>query len=484
MIKDGTGSLQPSRIVILAFLLTMLAGTVLLCLPVARTGAGENLILDQSPALPAAANSGIAPHEPPTKTVPSLGPALPGGAPLSVALFTAASATCVTGLIVVDTGTYWSPFGQTVLLGLMELGGIGTMTVVSLVSLALGRATSDTREVAAHSLRGIPLGGIKHTVAAILGFSLVAQMIFGVILAWRLGASGKVPGGAMGVFHGFFLAASAFNNAGFAPWTDSVTGFNHDPVVLGSLAVLILVGGLGFPVWAVLWVKGPHWWRLNLNVRIMLVGTAVLVAGGTVLMAVLEWNNPATLGAHHPGEKLLNAFFAAVSPRTAGFNAIDIGAQYPATWLVTDGLMLVGGGSAGTAGGLKVTTTAVVLATLWGEVRGSGAINILGLRLARAAQRQALAVFSLFIGLVGISVFLMVLTTPWGLSRSLFEVCSALATVGLSTGITPSLPVANQALLIALMLVGRLGPLTIATAWGARKRRLVYELPKDYPLIG
>lgn len=132
-------------------------------------------------------------------------------------------------------------------------------------------------------------------------------------------------------------------------------------------------------------MKGPHRWRLNLNVRIMLVGTAVLVAGGTVLMIVLERNNPATLGAHHPGEKLLNAFFAAVSPRTAGFNTIDIGAQYPATWLVTDELMLVGGGSAGTAGGLKVTTTAVVLAALWGEVHGAGAISILGLRLARAA---------------------------------------------------------------------------------------------------
>lgn len=135
---------------------------------------------------------------------------------------------------------------------MMELGGIGTMTVVSLVSLASGRATSDTQEVMAHSLRGIPLGGIKHIVAAILGFSLVAQMIFGVILAWRLGASGKVPSGAMGVSHGLFLVASALNNAGFAPWTDSVTGFNHDPVVLGSLTVLILVGGLGFPVWAVL----------------------------------------------------------------------------------------------------------------------------------------------------------------------------------------------------------------------------------------
>lgn len=484
MIKNGVGSLKPSRVVIVACLLTVLAGTLLLCLPAARTGASEDAILGSSPAIPAAAPSGMAPHENAPQKVPTWGFALAGGAPVSVALFTAVSATCVTGLVVVDTGSYWSPFGQTVLLGLMELGGIGTMTVVSLVSLALRRATSDTREVAAHSLGGVPLGGVKRTVAAILGFSLVVQVFFGVILALRLTVSGKALDVGTAVFHGFFLAASAFNNAGFAPWADSVSCFNHDPVVLGSLAILILVGGLGFPVWAVLWARGPRWWRWNLNARIMLVGTVVLVLGGTVLIAALEWNNPATLGTQDPGTRILNAFFTAVSPRTAGFNAIDIAAQHPATWLVTDALMLVGGGPAGTAGGLKVTTTAVVLATLWGEVRGAGAINILGLRLARAAQRQALAVFSLFIGLVGVSVFLMVLSTPWGLSRSLFEVCSALATVGLSTGITPSLPVGNQTLLIVLMLVGRLGPLSIATAWGTRKSRLAYELPKDYPLIG
>lgn len=218
--------------------------------------------------------------------------------------------------------------------------------------------------------------------------------------------------------------------------------------------------------------------------RITLMDTAMLAAGSIMLMAVLEWGNPAALGAHHPDKKLLSAFFAAVFPRTAGFDAIGIGAQYSATWLVTGRLMPVGGGSAGTAGGLKVITTAVVLATLRDKVREAGVTNILGLRLAHAAQRQVLVVLSLFIDLVGTSVFLMALTIPWGPSHSLFEVCSTLTTVGLSTSITLSLPVVNQALLTTPMLVGRLGPLTIAAMWGARKYCLVYRLPEDYPLIG
>lgn len=483
MHKAGLGHLKSSRIVILAFLLTVLVGAFLLWLPVSRTGASENQILGMGESVISAPQSGLAPHEPQSQ-VPVWGPTLPGGAPASVALFTAASATCVTGLVVVDTGSYWSPFGQGVLLVLMELGGIGTMTVVSLVSLSLRHPTSDTREVAAQSLGGLPLGGMRRTVLSILLFSLGTQVIFGIILSLRLAFSPESGAWPLHVAHGFFLSISAFNNAGFAPWIDSVSGFSHDPVVLISLSLLIIIGGLGFPVWAVLRTRGFHWWRLNMNARIMLAGTAVLVLGGTVLIAALEWNNPATLANQDPGTKLLNAFFAAVSPRTAGFNSMNIGAQHASTWLVTDILMLIGGGPAGTAGGLKITTTAVVLATLWGEVRGADAINILGLRLARSAQRRALAVFSLFAGLIWAAVFLMIISTPYGLSRSLFEVTSALATVGLSTGITPLLPVQIQGLLVILMLVGRLGPLTLATALGARKRKIAYELPKDHPLIG
>lgn len=473
--------LKSSRKVILAFLITVLVGAILLWLPVSRTGASESVIFSQPV-------SGVSDSDSVTKgripkQLPVFGPALPGGAPASVALFTAASATCVTGLIVVDTGTYWSPFGQAVLLILFELGGIGTMTVVSLVGLSLRKVTSDTREIASQSLGGAPLGGVKRTVMAIIGFAAAVQVVFATILCLRLGLSGRASW-PKSLFYGLFLSDSAFNNAGFTPWLNSVSAFDHDPVVLMSLAALIIIGGLGFPVWAILGIRGPHWWRLNMNARIVLFGTAFLIVAGTIVMALMEWNNPATLGNQGSGAKLLNAFFTAVSPRTAGFNSIDIAGESPATWLVTDVLMIIGAGPAGTAGGLKITTTAVVLATMWGEVRGAAAINILGLRLARSAQRQALSVFSLFAGLIWVAAFLIMLDTPWGLNRSLFEAISALGTVGLSTGITPYLPVEIQALLALLMLVGRLGPLTLATALGTRRRKLAYELPKDYPLIG
>lgn len=468
--------LNPSRIIILAFLATVLFGAFLLTLPVSRSGASEDVVFQFF-------NNGL-PSSATPNHVHTFGPSFPGGAPLSVALFTAASATSVTGLIVVDTASYWSPFGQAVILTLIELGGIGTMTIVSLVALNLRGASSETRELASTSLGGAPVGSVKRTVRNIIWFSLALQLVFALILSLHLGLSGITKNPREAIFHGLFLTGSAFNNAGFALNGDSLMSFRNDPIVLLSLALLIIVGGIGFPVWSVLAHRGPHWWKLNMNARIMLVGTLAAILAGWVLIAALEWDNPGTLGPENPGSKLLNAFFASVSPRTAGFNSMDIAAQSPETWLVTDILMLIGGGPAGTAGGLKITTVTVVIATLWGEVRGAEAINILGLRLARSAQRQALAVFSLFAVLVGVASFLLMLATPYTLNQSLYEVSSAIATVGLSTGITPSLPVKIQFMLALLMMVGRLGPLTLATAIGTRRRKIGYELPKDRPLIG
>lgn len=463
---------NPGRKISAAFLITILVGTVLLMLPASRSGTAVAVTFDI--VTPRTIPAGI----------PVCGPAFAGGAPLSVALFTAASATSVTGLIVVDTGSYWSAFGQAVILALIELGGIGTMTVVTLLASTLRkRATFEDRAIAKVWF-GLTPREVRHSVAQIVVASFLLQLVFSLFNSLYLWFSGHATSPLQAVAHGVFLTGSAFNNAGFAPYVDSLMSFSADPFLLLSLAALIVIGGLGFPVWLVLYHNGLHWWKWGMTTRITLLGTAVAIVFGWVAITALEWHNPDTLGAMPVPERILNGLFSSVSPRTAGFNSLDISQQYPETWLITDGLMLIGGGPAGTAGGMKITTVTVVMATLWGEIRGAHAINILGWRLARSAQRQALAVFSLFSGLVAVGTFLLMLFTPFNLNQCLFEICSALGTVGLSTGITPMLPVAAQFMVVIFMILGRVGPLTLAAALATRKRPVAYELPRDHPLIG
>lgn len=463
---------NPGRKISAAFLITILVGTVLLMLPASRSGAAVATSFDV-----------VAPHAIPTG-VPVFGPSFADGAPLSIALFTAASATSVTGLIVVDTGSYWSAFGQAVIFLLIELGGIGTMTMVTLFASALRkRATFEDRAIAKVWF-GLTPREVRHSVGQIVVASLLLQLGFAFLNSLYLWFSGHATSPLQAMAHGVFLTGSAFNNAGFAPYQDSLMSFSTEPFLLLSLGALIVIGGLGFPVWLMLYRNGWHWWKWGMTTRIMLLGTAAAIVFGWVAITVLEWHNPHTFGAMPVPERLLNGLFSSISPRTAGFNSVDISQQYPETWLITDGLMLIGGGPAGTAGGLKITTAIVVMATLWGEIRGAHAINILGWRLARSAQRQALAVLSLFFGLVAVGAFLLMLFTPFNLNQCLFEICSALGTVGLSTGITPLLPVAAQFMVIIFMILGRIGPLTLAAALATRRRPVAYELPRDHPLIG
>ena len=456
----------------MAFLTTILVGTLLLMLPASRSG--SEVALSYNFVSPAAAPSGV----------PVFGPSFPGGAPLSVALFTTVSASSVTGLIVVDTGSYWSVFGQTVILILIELGGIGTMTIVTLVASAIRkRATSQDRAIAKVWF-GMNPRAVRRSVGEIVAASLILQTIFAIFNSLYLWFSGHAQSPATAIFHGIFLTGSAFNNAGFAPYQDSLMSFSAEPILLVSLALLIIIGGLGFPVWLALYHDGWRWWKWSMHTRIMMLGTGIAILAGWVFITALEWRNPATLGSLPAPERVWNGFFASVSPRTAGFNSMDITSQKPETWLITDMLMIVGGGPAGTAGGLKITTITVVMTTVWGEIRGVQAINILGRRLARSAQRSALAVLTLFGAIVSLGTLLLMLLTPFTLSQCLFEVSSALGTVGLSTGITMSLPTAAQLMLIVFMIIGRIGPLTLAAALATRKRPVAYELPRDHPLIG
>ncbi len=400
------------------------------------------------------------------------------------AAFTAVSAVCVTGHIVVDTAIVWSPFGQAVIVAFIQLGGLGIMLVASLIGLALLRRVSlRGRMLAGAENRGVTAGDAARLARGILLVSLVIEAIVAVILSLQfwLGYGVALPAA---VGRGVFLAISSFNNAGFAPFTDNMIGFATDPVVLLPMAIATVLGGLGFPVLLQLRreLRRPLHWSMNTN--LVLAMTGLLLVLGTVVIALFEWSNPATIGEMSIADRLLTAFFHSVQTRTAGFNSVDIGQLTSETWLVMDVLMFIGGGPAGTAGGIKVTTFAVLLFIIITELRGEGAVNIFGKRLSRAVHREAITITLLSMAAVMSATIALMVMTHLDLDVLLFEVVSAFGTVGLSTGITANLPPAAQLILMLLMFLGRLGPLTLGTALVLRQRRVLYELPKERPVIG
>jgi trk system potassium uptake protein len=313
-------------------------------------------------------------------------------------------------------------------------------------------------------------------------FSLAGEALTAVALTLRLATAYGVPPGTA-VWEGVFHAVSAFNNAGFVLWSEGMTGFAGDPWMLLPVALAVIAGGLGFPVIFELarsW--RPRSW--SVTTRITIITSGALLVVGTVLLLVLEYGNPATLGPMGVAGKLLVGFFSAVMPRSGGFSAVEIGAMTPESWLATDVLMFIGGGSASTAGGIKVTTFGLLAAVLWAEMSGERDVDVGRRRIPTANQRQALAVALLGVGLAVASTFVVLGISDEDLDRVLFEVLSALGTVGLSTGITAELPAAGQVVLVVLMFVGRLGPLALASALALRERPRHYERPEERTIIG
>jgi len=408
----------------------------------------------------------------------------PGGATFLEALFTATSAVCVTGHVIVDTPTFWSPFGQTAIMVLIQIGGFGIMTFASVIGLAVVRRLSlRSRITAAAEAHSFGLGDVSALLLGVIRITLVVEAVVAVILSLRFAIGYGEPLGRA-VWLGVFHAVSSFNNAGFALFSDNLIGFVSDPWICLPIAASIIIGGLGFPVIMQLLkhVALPRVWTMN--TRLVLAGTVALLVLGTVYVTAIEWDNPGTLGPLAWPGKLLAGFFMAVQTRTAGFNSIDIAAMDPASWLGMDVLMLIGGGPAGTAGGIKITTFAVLFFILVTELRGEGAVNVFGKRLPRSVHRQAITVVLLAVAVVVTATVALMLITDVGMDRLLFEVVSAFGTVGLSTGITADLPAAGQAILILLMFIGRLGPITFASALALRDRRTTYELPQERPVIG
>jgi potassium uptake TrkH family protein len=408
----------------------------------------------------------------------------PGGANLLEALFTSVSAVCVTGLIVVDTPTYWSGFGQVVILCLIQIGGLGIMTFASLLVVLVSRRMGlRARLTAAAETKTMGLGEVRSVVAGVVKVSLLLEALTALALSLRFGF-GYDTSWPRALWLGVFHAVSAFNNAGFALYSDSLMSFVGDPWICLPVAGAVIAGGLGFPVLFELrrrWRRPRSW---SLHTKIVVWASCVFLVGGGVFITAIEWTNPATLGPLDTPGKLLAGFFQGVMPRTAGFNSIDTGLMNPASWLGMDVLMFVGGASAGTAGGIKVTTFAVLFFVIYAEVRGESAVNIFHRRLHGDTQRQALTVVLLSVAAVVGSTVVFMVFTDINLDRSLFEVVSAFATVGLSTGITADLPATEQILLTVLMFIGRLGPITVASALALRQRVRMYDLPEERPVIG
>ena len=380
------------------------------------------------------------------------------------ALFTATSATCVTGLVLYDTWTQWSGFGQVVIISLIQIGGLGFMSVATLVVFLLRRRVGlKQRMVMAQALSLNDMDGVVRLQRLVLTGSFTIEAIGALILTLRfLPEVGFGTALKWGVFH----SISAFCNAGFdifgsfAPGS-SLIPFQSDPVVLLTLGALIVIGGLGFLVWQEM-VTLRRFKKFSVYTKLVLVTTVILLTAGTVLFAVLEWNNPATLGPMTVGDKLLNSFFQSVTTRTAGFAAIDQGGLTEAGKAGTMALMLVGGSSGSTAGGVKTVTMVVLLLFIWSRARGKGSVCAYRRTIPADKVMDAMTIVAILVGLSVFGGIFISATSPMSFTDALYESVSALATVGLTSGGSPNLSVAAQLLIIVYMYFGRVGVLTIS----------------------
>lgn len=400
------------------------------------------------------------------------------------ALFTATSAVCVTGLVVVDTPTHWSGFGEVVILVLIQVGGFGIMAMSSLIAVLLARRLGlRQRMVAAAESGSLDSSDVRRVLIGVARLTVSVEAVAAVGLTARFWWAHDEPLGRaayLGVFH----AVSAFNNAGFALFGDNLVGFARDPAILAVVAAAVVIGGLGYPVWVEIFANPRRPSRWNLHAKITVFATVGLLVAGWVLMMWFEWTNPDTLGQFSVFDSSSNALFHSVMPRTAGFNSMDVAAMREPSRLLTEVLMFIGGGSASTAGGIKVSTFALLGWVMWAEVRGDNEVVAFSRRVPAATQRQALTVALLAVGLVVAASMALMAVSSVGRADLLFEAVSAMGTVGLSAGATPLLPGSGQLMVIALMLLGRVGPVTLFAALVLRERERRFRHPEERPIIG
>ncbi|MBV7321710.1 TrkH family potassium uptake protein [Bacillus halotolerans] len=383
------------------------------------------------------------------------------------ALFTAASATTVTGLAVVDTGTEFTVFGQTVIMGLIQVGGLGFMTFAVLIVMILGKKIGlKERMLVREALNQPTIGGVIGLVKVLFLFSISIELIAALILSIRL-----VPqyGWASGLFASVFHAISAFNNAGFSLWPDNLMSYVGDPAVNLVITILFITGGIGFTVLFDI-LKNRRFKAFSLHTKLMLAGTFVLNIAATLIIFILEYSNPGTLGSLHLPDKLWASYFQAVTPRTAGFNSVDFGSMREGTIVFVLLLMFIGAGSASTASGIKLTTFLVILMSVITYLRGHKETVIFRRTIKYPIIIKALAVSVISLFIVFIGIFALTITEQAPFIQVVFETFSAFGTVGLTMGLTPELTTAGKCIIIAIMFIGRIGPLTFVFSFAKTEK--------------
>lgn len=437
------------RIIAVGYMTVILAGTLLLMLP-ASTAAGE-------------------------KTT------------ILTALFTATSATCVTGLVVVDTATHWTIFGQGIILMMIQIGGLGFMTLGVLLALILRKRISlRTRGILQESMNYMQMSGLIRLVKITFRGTLLFEGIGAVLLAARF-----IPvfGVTKGILYGIFHSISAFCNAGFdlmggySGKYSSFVEFHQDILINFVLMALIILGGIGFFVWSDLKKNGWHWKKYMLHTKITLFSTVLLLAAGTFFYFLFEKNN--LLADMNGKDKFLAALFSSVTARTAGFNTIDTGALTGASKLLTMLLMFIGGSPGSTAGGIKTVTALVLVAYVWSNLRESKGINMFHRRLEDDVIRKAsnVVVVSMLMAIASV-IFICFRQPELVVEDVMFEVFSAIGTVGMSTGLTRDLSTASRIVIILLMYCGRIGSMSFALSFTERKKVAPVQFPTEKIMIG
>ncbi|MBZ9712615.1 TrkH family potassium uptake protein [Deinococcus multiflagellatus] len=402
------------------------------------------------------------------------------------ALFTATSALCVTGLNVIDPSKDFNRLGQVLIMLLIQVGGLGIITFGTAFALISRRRVNFTERLRlAQQVSALNTGGVLGLIRAIFLYTFVIELVGAALLAFRF-----VPleGWGRGLFYSLFHSVSAFNNAGFALYSDNLMGFVGDPLVSVVIALLIILGGTGFLVQlnVVAHLLNPRRNRLMVHSKLVLTMMAALLLIGTVAYLVLEWNNPKTLGPLGLGERVLASFFQSVTTRTAGFNTLDYGAMGLTTLFITIILMFIGANPGSTGGGIKTSTFYVMMASAWSMVRGRRDTTLFERRIDTDTILRAMTVGLLSIGLVNaMLIALLSLNTRDDVSfiNLFFEAVSAFGTVGLSMNTTPLLNPAQHVVLIALMFLGRIGPLTFAVAFGRPRSAVPVRYPADKDIL-
>lgn len=428
--------------------------------------------------------------------------------PAPDAFFTAVSAVAVTGLTTVDMATHWSAFGNTVIFIALQVGGIGVLTIATLLAvlaskrLGLGARKMlagdadpsrmhERRELSAH---GMQLGDVKGLIGTVIISVVVIELALSAVIVPRLWLSGLDPVTAL--WQGVYLATSAFTNTGFVPLVGGLAPFGHDPIMVFTIGIGVFLGSIGFPVIFALYRaisiarkrrrrSTLQHARVGLHAKLTLATTLILLAFGALVIGALEWNNSDTLGGQPVVVRPMTALFTSMMARSGGFNTVPTEDMSSATHLVLDMLMFVGGGSASTAGGIKVTTLAILFLAAFAEAKGSQDLGVYERRIPSDTVRLAVSVVLWGATIVAVSTVLVLRVTNDTLDVVLFDVISAFATCGLSAGLSDSeLATEAKYILAVTMLLGRLGTVTLATAISGTHRQTVYRRAAERPIVG